>query len=421
MGKPLSVLIVSPAYPHPPNDGHKVRIYNLFRHITSGCKFDLIAFGEDDLTLQSEMLKNQLGPCYNSVEFIPHSSLIQIEKIRGIARIKNILYPYEKSIGEPFYSEALANRIREKVDSVGYDLIYLCGLYIALHFGKNSRRVPYVVDIGDSMSLLARSYYKKEHRPLKKFKNYFNYIWSDRYEKIYCSRMKNIIMISPADAEIIRENCPRSRVWVVPNGVDTDYFTPVNSCKQTTNSLLFTGVMEYPPNNDAMLHFLKKIYPIVKERVPDVTLTIAGRNPTRELRDLVHNTQGVQLTGYIEDLRQCFESAAIYVSPLISGAGMKNKILEAWSMSKPVVATRMSCDGINARDNENIIIADSPSDIAEKIVLLLQNESLRTSLSKNGRSTVELAYSWTVSSKTLMEIFDEILRKDREKRSADTF
>jgi polysaccharide biosynthesis protein PslH len=405
----IKILVVAPDFPYPPLDGHKVRIYNLFRQCPKGYRFDFISFREDHLMPNRDTLKRQLGPCFDGVELIPHSSLKRIEMTRGIASIKNIFYPYEKSIGEPYFSNTMVERIREQIASKRYDLVFLCGLYISLYFDKSSVEIPCIVDIGDSMSLLAKSYFESERNLIKRAKKYLNYVWADRYEKIHCSRLRNIIMISSADAKMIEKNCPRSRVLVVPNGVDTEYFKSNNSKSEPKKSLLFTGVMDYPPNNEAILYFIRKIFPLVRKRVPDVTLTVAGRNPTQELQALAKLTRGIRLTGFVDDIRPCFDSSLVYVSPLLSGAGIKNKILEAWSMSMPVVATSVSCSGLEAKNGENILIADKSEEFSEAILTLLSDRSLMKLISQNGRKTVEQSYSWEIRSKMLMDIFGDVL------------
>jgi len=405
----IKILVVAPDFPYPPIDGHKVRIYNLFKQFPAGYRFDFISFGEAALLPDSETLKKQLGPCFDGVELIPHHSLEKIESKSGFAKIRNIFFPFEASIGEPYFSPILAEKVQEKVASKQYDLVYLCGLYISLYFDKGSNKVPYIVDICDSMALLAKSYFEKEHGPRRRLKSYLNYVWADRYEKVYCSRLSNIVIISSVDGEKIKKNCPNSRVWVVPNGVDMEYFSRANADSQP-NSLLFTGVMDYPPNNEAMLYFIKEIFPIVKKKIPNATLTVAGRNPTIELKSLAEGTQGVRVTGIVDDLRPYFEASTVYISPLLSGTGIKNKVLEAWSMTKAIVATSVSCSGIEIEDNGNILIADSPADFVDKIILLLEDKALRERLSHNGRNIIEESYSWVSRAEMLMNIFNEVLQ-----------
>ena len=169
--------------------------------------------------------------------------------------------------------------------------------------------------------------------------------------------------------------------------------------------------MNYPPNDEAMLHFIRNIYPLIRSRVPDVTLTIAGRNPTQELTALAAQTTGVTVTGHVEDLRPYCDGATVYVSPLLSGAGIRNKVLEAWSMGLPVVATSDSCSGIEECDNDNILIANSPDQFSRAVIALLSDRQHCKSLSISGRLTVEKSYMWYNRSAYLTSIFEEIPEK----------
>jgi glycosyltransferase involved in cell wall biosynthesis len=408
MSKAATGLVVAPEYPYPPIDGHKVRVYNLVKHLPHDVKFDFLAFGEEEsLSRKNEML-SKLGSSCHGVDLISEGTLEPIRLRCRLESLRNILFPYETSIGSPYVSQTMARTIEERITSGRYDLIYFCGLYISLHHRQRFNRVPYVIDICDCLSLLARSYYKSERRPIHKIKKYLNYIWADRYEKLHVSKIDNIIMISSSDAEVISGNCPQSKIWVVPNGVDTDYFKRRSALNLVNGQLLFTGVMDYPPNDLAMHFFIKKIFPLIRQKRPNATLTIAGRNPTEELRLLAQRTDGVNLTGFVEDIRPCFETASVYVCPIVSGAGIKNKILEAWSMEVPIVATALSCSGIKVRDNDNILVADEPEIFARKILALLNDEKWKESIGKAGRRTAEEEYSWHSRGRLLASIWHEV-------------
>ena len=404
----IKVLVVSPEYPYPPTDGHKLRIYNILKNVITNFEFDFLAFGETDMG-NASTLRSQLGPTCGQVELIPRSSLVPIKSRSWLGSFWNIYYPDKMSMGEPYYSPAMISRINACLASNRYNLVFVCGLYINFHFDINSIPAPYIVDVVDSPSLYFWSNFKQEYHPFRKLMKYLNYIWADRYEKLYVSQIKNIIMISTVDAEIIARNCPNSRIWVVPNGVDTEYFKPSSPLPTVTSDLLFTGVMNYPPNNTAMLYFIKEVLPLVRLEIPEVTLTIAGKNPTPELKSLVDQTPGARVTGFVEDIRPYFEASTVYVSPLLTGAGLKNKVLEAWSMTMPIVATTASCSGIAARNNENLLIADTPAEFAAKILALLADGSLRDRLSLHGRETAKSDYSWTNCGKKLCSVFDEII------------
>lgn len=409
MNEPPKILIVSLRYPYPPLDGRRVRDFNLFKHLTSGYHFDLLSFGTPELLHQHESLKKTLGPCFCDVELVPHETLMRLPHRSFLSKLWNIYFPFYSSY-YPNFSHVMAQRIREKVATGNYDLVYFCGFAMFLHASVEPIQIPLIVDICDSISLLKQSYFDKEKTIIKKMRSYAEYLWAKRYEQVHCSRVRNIITISPVDALNLRRHCPDSKLWVLPNGVDTSYFQSQNPPEQTNNTLLFTGVMDYPPNNEAMLYFIEEVFPRVKEKIPAVTLTVAGRNPAPELTSLADLTPGVSVTGFVDDIRPYFDASSLYVSPLISGAGMKNKILEAWSMSKPVVATPVSCSGLEVRDNENILIADSPHKFAERIIGLLSDRSLMLQIGRNGRQTAEQSYSWASRASTLADIFAEVLQ-----------
>jgi glycosyltransferase involved in cell wall biosynthesis len=408
MRKVAKALVVAPEFPYPPIDGHKVRIYNLIRHLPPEFKFDFLAFGEEEAYPRKEELRTQLGSSCQSVDLISENTL-ELIRLRGrLSSIRNIVFPYETSIGRPYLSQTMMRIIEERIMSGRYNLIYLCGLYISLHHQQRFNDFPCVIDVCDCLSLLAKSYFKRERNIIFKIKKYLNFIWADRYEKLHVSKIKNIIMISSSDAEVISGNCPQSKVWVVSNGVDTDYFKRRSALNLVNGELLFTGVMDYPPNDLAMHFFIKKIFPLIRKKRPNATLTIAGRNPTEELRLLAQRTNGVRVTGFVEDIRPCFEAADLYVSPLVSGTGIKNKVLEAWSMEIPIVATSLSCCGINVRDSENILIADEPVIFASKILGLLDDPKWGKKLAITGRKTAEEQYSWFSRGRLIASIWQEV-------------
>jgi polysaccharide biosynthesis protein PslH len=411
--KDIRILVLADSYPYPPTDGRMLRIYNFFKHLRGDYRFDYLSFGGVHMNIDPISLKDQLGPACNSVEFIRSETLLNKAPMSLLSKIRNVFYPYVDTIGEACYSEDMASRVKNKIETGSYELVFVCGLYMLLYIDQGSIRIPFIVDMTDSISLLFRSYFNNERCCLNKIILFLNYVWAERYEKIHCSKLDNIIMCTPVDTEIIRKHCPHSNVWSVPSGVDTDYYRSTNTsvrCK----SLLFTGVMDYSPNNSAMIHFINQIFPLIRQKEPDIYLIIAGRNPTAELKRLASRYSGVVVTGYVDDLRPYFESSAIYISPLVTGAGIKNKILEAWSMSLPVVASSLSCSGIEAVSNENILIADTPSEFAEKVLALLQNPELRAKLSANGRATVEQQYSWATRSNMIKDIFEQTLNRKNE-------
>lgn len=385
-----------------------IRNYNLFRNFLSGYRFDFLTFGDPQLLQDREKSLKQLGPCFEDLEIVPDSTLRRVEK--KISKLRNIFYPSTLGLGLPYFSQEMAEAVNRRAASSEYDFIFFCGFSMFLYYDqKESNRTPYIVDIIDSLSLFMSSYLKVKKGLREKLFDYVNLIWAKRYEKFHFSTARNSIFVSPVDRDYVKKSTPRSTLWVVPNGVDTDFFKPKKGSIPISNSLLFTGVMDYPPNVEAMTFFINKVLPLVRGKIPDVSLTVAGRNPTVELQSLVSQIPNVKLTGFVEDIRPFFDEATVCIAPIVSGSGLKNKVLEAWSMSKPVVATSFSCNGIDAVHGRNILIADTPRLFADSVITLLSDFVQRERLAEAGRKTVETSYSWGSQVALVDKIIKEIL------------
>ena len=405
----LSVLIIAPEYPFPPDDGHKLRNYNLFKNISTGYCFDLLTFGDETISVNPTNNARQLGPCFKNIKIVPADTLKLITLKSKYQKIKNFFSPYELSFGFPYYSKEMSEVVKREISSSKYDLIYFSGFSMFLYTNLQINRTVYVVDVIDSLFLYLKNELLKQKDIVSKVKSYQNYIWAKNYEKKHFSKAKEMILISPVDADHVKKNCPNSRVWVIPNGVDTEYF--INDSKFMTheNTLLFTGVMDYPPNNECIIYFIKDIIPLVRKKFAKISLLVVGKNPSSELQNMAREFPGIRLTGYVNDIRPYFAEAAIYVAPIISGAGLKNKILEAWAMSMPVVASGLSCGGIDARDGYNVAIANTTKAFADKVIELLSDPMLRNKLAQNGRITAERCYSWKSKAESLEKIFTDVI------------
>jgi glycosyltransferase involved in cell wall biosynthesis len=385
-----------------------VRNYNLFRQFSSGYRFDLLTFGGDSLLQDRENALKRLGPCFEGLEIVPESTLRKVEIRPKISKLKNIFYPSWLSFDSPYFSREMQEAVDKKASSSKYDLIFFCGFLMFPYYSQRmSGRTPYVVDIVDSLSVFMKSRLTVKKSLGEKWFDYVNVFWAKRYEKVHFSTVRHSIFISPVDQAEAQKNAPGSKMWVVPNGVDTDFFRSKGAVPKN-DSLLFTGVMDYTPNVEAMTYFIHEILPLVRKRIPNMSLTIAGRNPTTALRSLASRVPNITLTGFVEDIRPFFEEAAVCVVPIISGAGLKNKILEAWSMSKPVVATSFSCNGLDVVHGQNALIADTPQRFADAVVSLLLNPLQSKRLAEEGRRTIERSYSWESQAALLDKIIKEV-------------
>lgn len=403
------MLVVSSAYPYPPIDGHTLRNYNFLRCLSGDFSFDLLTYSGEEGQIPAAQLAQQLGPRCRQVFVVDHNSRRPL-RLNPIQKVKNILFPHVFSCGLGVSTE-MSQTISERIGSHTYDLLYCCGVNMAAHAQPYLNMIPSVVDAVDSYSLYRESTLSSARGLWSLAVESLNLVWAKRYERVHFGKARDLIFVSPVDRDAVLRNCPRSTIWVAPNGVDTEYFKAQGQHRRSANQLLFTGVMDYMPNHEAMVYFIEEIFPLVQQHVPDSTLVIAGRDPLPILQDLVRHHEQITLTGFVDDLRPYFESSSMYVSPLKTGAGMKNKILEAWAMNMPVVATSVSCSGIETRDGQNILVADSPSAFADGVVRLLRDSAKSEKMAQCGRNTAESIYSWQAKTAYLESVLHHVLTR----------
>jgi glycosyltransferase involved in cell wall biosynthesis len=214
-----------------------------------------------------------------------------------------------------------------------------------------------------------------------------------RIEAEACHRASLTLAVSEEDRQLLLATAPGARVAAIPTGVDTSYFAP-NGSQENPTSLVFTGSMDWFPNEDAILHAIDNILPLIRSEVPAVSLTVAGRNPTSRLRGAAARAAGVRITGTVEDVRPYIAEAALYVVPLRVGGGTRLKILEALAMGKAVVSTTIGAEGLPLVPGAHFVRADDPRDFARAILDLLRDPGRRKMLGSAGRQLVEQRHSW---------------------------
>jgi len=198
--------------------------------------------------------------------------------------------------------------------------------------------------------------------------------------------------VSETDRALLAAIAPDAATFAVSTGVDTSYFAP-NGVPEMPIHLVFTGSMDWYPNEDAMLHFMQTILPSIRREIPAVSLTVAGRNPSGRLVQAAGEA-GVLITGTVDDIRPEIAKAAVYVVPLRIGGGTRLKIFEAFAMGKAVVSTTIGAEGLPLVPGEHFLRADDPAEFARVVVSLLRDPVRRKALGASGRRLVEERYSW---------------------------
>ena len=230
---------------------------------------------------------------------------------------------------------------------------------------------------------------------------------------IYKRMIKNCDLLLSAtenDSYGIKKSTKHPNLITVPNGVNYNYFYPIDEGEKA--SIIFTGNMDYLPNVNAILYFYERIWPKVKKENESVELWVVGKNPTEKIREMGKRCDRIKITGYVKDIRDYLGKATLVIAPMIDGAGIKNKILEAWAMGKPVVATNLAVHGLFAINGENIFVSDIKNDISRIISELLKNEGLRLTIGRNARKHVKKNYSWDSQAKKISKAIEQVNKID---------
>jgi glycosyltransferase involved in cell wall biosynthesis len=303
-------------------------------------------------------------------------------------------------------------RIAEQIAKNHYDLVHFdtIGLAPYRNLVRGSAMTLTHHNIESHMMLrradntgnpLAKAYFKHEGRVIAKL------------ERDSAQDFGTHITCSELDSDRLRKLIPDVQAVAIPNGVDCEFFTPA-SPPQRANSLVFVGTMNWYPNIDAVLFFLKEVWPLLKEKIPTLTMDIAGTNPPESVVTLGKSLPGVTVHGYVDDVRPMIDSAAVFVCPIRDGGGTKLKILDAFAMKKCVVAHPIACEGINATPGKDIVFASTPAEFVAEIERLLADEPARRALGAAARDLVEREYSFRAIGKEFSQVIEGVVARHRQ-------
>lgn len=256
----------------------------------------------------------------------------------------------------------------------------------------------------ESMLLLRRAH--AVGNPLKKFYLRIQSKKLREYENETIESVGLNLAVSEIDKKELERLSPRANVAIISNGVDTDYFY-VQDLPTRKNNLVFIGGMTWYPNRDAVLYFLKEIWPLIESEIPDISFTLIGRQPLKEIVRLSHKKGNIEVLGFVDDVRPYLAQASTFIVPIRIGGGTRLKILDAFACGKAVVSTSMGCEGLEVKAGTNILIGDSPRQFADQVIKVCSDATLMKSLGKEGRKLVEEKYTWKMIGKHLNSLMHD--------------
>jgi glycosyltransferase involved in cell wall biosynthesis len=397
------VLFLCHTLPYPPDGGVWIRTYHVLRLLSEA--FDVTA-------LCFERPPNaQRLPLADSMEALRRLGHVEVFPLRhGSSRSRRIQDHLRSLLSARVFtvykheSRRLRHRLGQLLESESFDLVHLDSLDLSA-FLPMLEHLPVACVHHNLESELLRRRAIQERNPLTRWLVGQQALLQEAEERRWCDRIAVNVMVSDRDRELLQEAVPGATAEVVPNGVDTEHFKPVYD---GADGLVFVGSTGWYPNRDALEFFSSEILPKVRERRPDVRARWIGGATDAEIRrfDALH---GIELTGYVEDIRPLVQRAACYVVPLRVGGGTRLKILDAWAMGKAVVSTAVGCEGLTATHDDNIMIAGDAESFAAAVLTVLEDRELRTRLGRSARSTAATTYSWDAIGKGLIQIYRALL------------
>jgi sugar transferase (PEP-CTERM/EpsH1 system associated) len=293
-----------------------------------------------------------------------------------------------------YRSRAFARRLRELIATRRFDLVVCDFLFPAVNLPARLP-CPAVIFTHNVESEIWRRHAETKWFPARLL-YILQYRRMLRFEGRTLRRFDAVLAVSDADRQTFARAYPnaiREPVHVVPTGVDTAYFVP-GASDPASRSIVFTGSMDWLPNEDAMCYFVREVLPLVRAEEPSATLSIVGRAPTPSVRKLAVEA-GVTVTGGVPDVRPYVRGAAVYIVPLRIGGGTRLKIFEAMAMGKAIVSTAVGAEGLPVTEGEHLLLADEPHAFARDIVRLMRDGHRRNELERAARAFVVAAYDWS--------------------------
>lgn len=374
----MRTLILTLESPLPANSGSRLRVLHLARQLSSQAEIHVAAVGPVPDAPQEPFRLYSVG--------------------RGRSRTRALA----GSLRKPYLAaKHEVPELRAEVASGQWDLVQAEVLFAST--ALDAARCPTILSTHNLEVEIAASLAAADPRRMHRLRWKWEAAKTAAYERRLVRGVDAVVATSEREAALLR-NWGSPRTIVVPNGVDTRGIEYRDSPESA--ELLYVGHFGYRPNELAAIELADSVLPAVRALVPEATVTLVGRDPTRALDR--RSGRAVRVTGAVDDVRTYFRRAGALVVPLRSGSGTRLKILEAMAAGLPVVATAFAASGLDVRHGEHLLVADTPAALAAAAAQVLTDRSLREELRREARRLVEERYDWSVAARPLLELHREV-------------
>jgi sugar transferase (PEP-CTERM/EpsH1 system associated) len=397
-----NTLYLAQRVPYPPNKGEKIRSFHQIEYllqnnhkISLACPYDESTDLDNIAQLESKLnisvISERLSPKY-----IRYSAGLLLHKPLSVSN---------------FYSKKLQQNVDQLILKNAFDNIVCTSSSMAEYIFKSEAlpklnpRPRLIMDFMDLDSDKWRQYSKQSSLPMKWVYARESNLLS-KYEHRINDLFDSCFFISQDEVDLFcKLNSSDKKPVSIGNGIDMTVFRPAQTPPQNNHPvLIFTGVMDYKPNVEAVTWFADKVWPRITGKYPQARFVVAGMNPVQSILEL-KKKKGIEVTGFVDDILPYYHQSDIFVAPLRIARGVQNKVLQAFSCGLPVIATSMGAEGIEYQNGTNILIADSAEDFFSQLDELVTNRDLFHEIRKNALDLVRDRYSWEGQLEKLSELF----------------
>jgi len=397
----MKVLFLSSWFPYPPDNGSRIRIFNLIKQLSKEHDITLLSFSRDG-EVTEDRLQAMQHYC-STVRAIPLAPF----RSSSFRSILGLFSSRPRSFVDT-YSQRMQGLV-EQAGREGDFSVVIASEIATAPYAVTLEGLPRILE-GVELATL-REQYTSQSRVGRRLR--YGLMWwkTRRFTAHLLRQFDGCTVVSQqerANVLSIAPNC--RRVVVMPNGVDLDWYKGDFGAPEP-GTLVFPGALTYSANFDAIAFFLHQVFPLIKARRPEIILRITGKTNGVPV-DRLPLDESVVLTGYLDDVRPTVAQSWACVVPLRVGGGTRLKVLEAMALGTPVVSTSKGAEGLEAMHGKDILIADTPAEFADAVLRVLDDRALRARLATNGRKLVESRYGW----EGIGEKLDQLLRKVAKER-----
>jgi sugar transferase (PEP-CTERM/EpsH1 system associated) len=393
----MRILLLTQVLPYPPDSGPKIKTYHVLRYLAQRHAVYLVSFIRSGA--EREHIPVLLKYC-QEVHTVP---------IRRSRPRDGLAFARSLADGRPFLvvrddDPRMHRTIAEVMARAPVDAVHADQLTMA-QYALPLEGVYRVLDAHNAVWTIFHQMARRTPPGPRKWALDLEWRKLKGYEGEIGRRFDAVTAVSEEDREaLVEAGCPPDRITVIPIAVDTEEIRPVERAPDAFG-ILHIGTMYWPPNIDGVLWFARRVYPLIRERCPDVPFYVVGARPPEEIRALEKEIPGVRVTGYVEDPTSYIQKSGVFIVPLHAGSGMRVKILTAWAWGIPVVSTTVGCAGIPVHPGTDILVADGEAEFAAAVLRVLEDRGTAARLAAAGRRYAEEQFDWRVVCRKLDEVY----------------